>query len=116
MTLGGRPRYRARARVSLTSSGQEGSISSKNPGKVGNFSPFVTTFRTTSLSKWSHTCSTWQWGDDRKELLAERGIHSIPQAIAQQRFSEEVTARRSAGIVENLRRGGFNIHTFDIRD
>jgi nitroreductase len=45
--------------------------------------------------------------EERKEQLREQGIHSIPQAIAVQRFSDEVTRARSQGILANLRRAGF---------
>jgi hypothetical protein len=44
---------------------------------------------------------------ERREKLVGRGISSIPQAIAQQRFTEEPTRRRSQGIIDNLRRAGF---------
>jgi nitroreductase len=49
--------------------------------------------------------------EKRKQMLAEQGIHSIPQALAVQRFSEAITRRRSEGIVRNLERAGF---TFDL--
>jgi FMN reductase (NADPH) len=49
--------------------------------------------------------------EKRKELLAEQGIHSIPQALAVQRFSEVVTRHRSEGILRNLKRANF---TFDL--
>jgi hypothetical protein len=44
-----------------------------------------------------------------KERLRQQGIHSIPQALAVQRFADQVTEKRSRGIVENVRRAGFNL-------
>jgi FMN reductase (NADPH) len=49
--------------------------------------------------------------ENRKSLLAEKGIHSIPQALAVQRFSDEITRQRSEGILRNLKRSKF---TFDL--
>ena len=49
--------------------------------------------------------------EKRKELLAQQGIRSIPQALAVQRFSDETTRRRSEGILGNLKRSKF---TFDM--
>jgi nitroreductase len=45
--------------------------------------------------------------EERKQLLREQGIGSIPQALAVQRFSDEPTRRRSEGILRNLRNAGF---------
>jgi nitroreductase len=47
--------------------------------------------------------------EDLKERLATQGIYSIPQALAVQRFSDQVTARRSEGILRNLRKAGFHL-------
>ena len=47
--------------------------------------------------------------DELRERLRSQGINSIPQALAVQRFADQVTARRSKGIVENLRRAGFRL-------
>ncbi len=48
----------------------------------------------------------------RKAKLREEGICNIPQALAVQRFSNEVTQKRSQGILDNLRRAGFK---FDVQ-
>ncbi len=45
--------------------------------------------------------------DALKERLSTEHIFSIPQAIAVQKFSDKVTAQRSEGIVDNLRKAGF---------
>ncbi len=45
---------------------------------------------------------------ERKAALEAQGIHGIAQALAVQRFSAEVTAERSHGILENLKRAGFD--------
>lgn len=56
--------------------------------------------------------SVWERvSEKRKQLLSEQGIHSIPQALAVQRFSEKVTRQRSEGILRNLQRAKF---TFDL--
>jgi nitroreductase len=47
--------------------------------------------------------------EELKERLATQGIHSIPQALAVQRFSDQVTAQRSEGIVSNLHKAGFHL-------
>jgi len=46
---------------------------------------------------------------DKKAKLAEQGIHSIPQAVAAQKFSEQAMKDRSTGIIENLKRAGFDL-------
>jgi nitroreductase len=45
--------------------------------------------------------------EERKAALRAEGIHNIPQAIAVQRFTDEITRQRSRGIIDNLRRAGF---------
>lgn len=56
--------------------------------------------------------SVWERvSEKRKQFLSEKGIHSIPQALAVQRFSEKVTQQRSEGILRNLQRAKF---TFDL--
>ena len=47
--------------------------------------------------------------DQLKERLSTQGIFSIPQAIAVQKFSDEVTSERSMGILDNLRKAGFKL-------
>jgi hypothetical protein len=47
--------------------------------------------------------------DEHRQRLAAKDIHSIPQALAVQRFSDAVTARRSKGIIDNLDRSGFRL-------
>jgi dephospho-CoA kinase len=49
-------------------------------------------------------------GDARKKDLAKQGIHNIPQALAIQRFSDDVTRERSEKILENIRKAGFNFN------
>jgi hypothetical protein len=49
--------------------------------------------------------------EERREKLRERGINSIPQALAIQRFADEVTRKRSQGILDNLRRSGFKFES-----
>lgn len=52
--------------------------------------------------------SVWESVSEvRKAKLREQGIHNIPQALAVQRFSEQVTRNRSEGILRNLRKAGF---------
>jgi hypothetical protein len=48
-------------------------------------------------------------GDELKERLRAQGIHSIPQALAVQRFADHVTEERSKGILENLRHAAFKL-------
>ena len=45
--------------------------------------------------------------EEKKAKLADQGIHSIPQAVAAQKFSEQAMKDRSVGIIENLKRAGF---------
>jgi nitroreductase len=45
--------------------------------------------------------------EEIKERLRKENIHSIPQAVAVQRYSKEVVVGRSKGIVENLDRAKF---------
>lgn len=45
--------------------------------------------------------------EERKSALVAQGIRGIAQAVAVQRFSEEVTGQRSRRILENLHRAGF---------
>lgn len=47
--------------------------------------------------------------DNVKERLAEQDIHGIAQALAVQRYSDEVTDKRSKGIRENLRKSKFDL-------
>ena len=49
--------------------------------------------------------------EKRKSLLAEKGIHSIPQALAVERFSDDITRQRTEGIRRNLKCSKF---TFDM--
>ena len=42
-----------------------------------------------------------------KERLRKENIHSIPQAVAVQRYSKEIVVGRSKGIIENLDRAKF---------
>jgi nitroreductase len=52
--------------------------------------------------------SVWETvKEERKESLRKENIHSIPQAVAAQRYSKQVVVARSRGIVENLDRAGF---------
>jgi nitroreductase len=48
-------------------------------------------------------------GEGLKERLAAQDIRSIPQALAVQRFSDQVTSARSTGILANLKRSGFSL-------
>ena len=52
-------------------------------------------------------------GEERKAALREQGIGSIPQALAVQRFSEEATGSRSAGILEAIARAGFTFEEWE---
>ena len=45
--------------------------------------------------------------EELKERLRKENIHSIPQAVAVQRYSKQVVVGRSKGIVENLDRAKF---------
>lgn len=45
--------------------------------------------------------------EELKESLRKENVHSIPQAVAVQRYSRQVAVGRSKGIVENLDRAGF---------
>ncbi len=46
--------------------------------------------------------------DKRKEMLAKENIHGIAQALALQRYSREEVEKRSRGIIENLKKSGFD--------
>jgi hypothetical protein len=45
--------------------------------------------------------------EEIKERLRKENVHSIPQAVAVQRYSKQVVAGRSKGIIENLDRAKF---------
>jgi nitroreductase len=47
--------------------------------------------------------------DNIKQRLAEQDIHGIAQALAVQKFSDEITGKRSKGIRENLRKSQFDL-------
>ena len=47
--------------------------------------------------------------EERKEKLKGQNIHSIADSLAVQRYSDEVTEERSRGILDNLRRSGFDL-------
>ncbi len=49
--------------------------------------------------------------DERKQYMREQGIESIPQAVSVQRFSEDVTRKRSQRLLANLTKAGFK---FDV--
>jgi hypothetical protein len=49
--------------------------------------------------------------EERRGKLRERGISNIPQALALQRFADEVTRKRSRGILDNLRKAGFEFES-----
>jgi len=61
---------------------------------------------------------TWyKWRDDvwnivseqHKEKLARQNIHGIAQALAVQKFSDEIVNKRSKGIIENFARSKFEL-------
>jgi nitroreductase len=47
--------------------------------------------------------------EDKRQGLAAQGIRSIPQAIAVQKFSPEITRERSQGVLDNLQRFGLTV-------
>lgn len=47
--------------------------------------------------------------EKRKAMLAEQNIFSIAQAVAAQKFSDQVTEERSRGILNNLRQAKFDL-------
>ena len=58
--------------------------------------------------------NVWETVSDRlKKKLAEENIHGIAQALAVQKFSQEIVTRRSRGIIENLARSGFELRPTD---